>query len=105
MSTATRSSTSPSPRRSTAGSSSTNSTSRTTTDSRAIKMLDLMINPTTICIPAYYNTGTIYSNFTDALPVVKYCSENNKQLIHFSTCEVCGMLLGAFPQRITLCYR
>ncbi|OAY78317.1 UDP-D-apiose/UDP-D-xylose synthase [Ananas comosus] len=44
-----------------------------------------MINPTTICIPAYYNTrplGTIYSNFMDALPVVKYCSENNKRLIH-----------------------
>nr|CAD1825384.1 unnamed protein product [Ananas comosus var. bracteatus] len=36
---------------------------------------------------------------------VKYCSENNKRLIHFSTCEVYGNAIGAFPQRITLCYR
>ncbi|XP_020087068.1 UDP-D-apiose/UDP-D-xylose synthase-like isoform X4 [Ananas comosus] len=71
MSTATRSSTSSSPRRSTAGSSSTDSTSRTTTDSRAIKMLDL----------------------------VKYCSENNKRLIHFSTCEVYGNAIGSFPPK------
>ncbi|XP_020087054.1 uncharacterized protein LOC109709298 isoform X2 [Ananas comosus] len=102
MSTATRSSTSSSPRRSTAGSSSTDSTSRTTTDSRAIKMLDLMINRTIICIPAYYNTrplGTVYSNFMDALPVVKYCSENNKRLIHFSTCEVYGNAIGSFPPK------
>ncbi|XP_020080415.1 uncharacterized protein LOC109704100 isoform X2 [Ananas comosus] len=96
MSTATRSSISSSPSRSTAGSSSTDSTSRTTT------MLDLMINPTIICIPAYYNTrplGTIYSNFMDALPVVKYCSENNKRLIHFSTCEVYGNAIGSFPPK------
>ncbi|KAI3826432.1 hypothetical protein L1987_00480 [Smallanthus sonchifolius] len=55
-----------------------------------------------ICTPADYNTrplDTIYSNFIDALPVVKYCSENNKRLIHFSTCEVYGKTIGSFlPQ-------
>ncbi|XLR07745.1 hypothetical protein HN51_062696, partial [Arachis hypogaea] len=46
------------------------------------------INLVAICTPADYNTcpfDTIYSNFIDALPVVKYYSENNKRLIHFST--------------------
>lgn len=27
---------------------------------------------------------------------VKYCSENNKRLIHFSTCEVYGKTIGAY---------
>ncbi|RYR08139.1 hypothetical protein Ahy_B05g075691 [Arachis hypogaea] len=27
---------------------------------------------------------------------VKYCSENNKRLIHFSTCEVNGKMIGSF---------
>jgi UDP-apiose/xylose synthase len=67
-----------------------------------IKMADLTINLAAICTPADYNTrplDTIYSNFIDALPVVKYCSENNKRLIHFSTCEVYGKTIGAYlPQ-------
>jgi len=29
-------------------------------------------------------------------PQVKYCSENNKRLIHFSTCEVYGKTIGSF---------
>ncbi|KAG5391607.1 hypothetical protein IGI04_021570 [Brassica rapa subsp. trilocularis] len=29
-------------------------------------------------------------------PFVKYCSENNKRLIHFSTCEVYGKTIGSF---------
>ncbi|KAL0732768.1 hypothetical protein Bca4012_008977 [Brassica carinata] len=54
-----------------------------------------------VCNPQIpdYNTrplDTIYSNFIDALPVVKYCSENNKRLIHFSTCEVYGKTIGNF---------
>ncbi|RVW54432.1 UDP-D-apiose/UDP-D-xylose synthase 2 [Vitis vinifera] len=64
-----------------------------------IKMADLTINLAAICTPADYNTrplDTIYSNFIDALPVVKYCSENNKRLIHFSTCEVYGKTIGSF---------
>ena len=64
-----------------------------------IKMADLTINLAAICTPADYNTrplDTIYSNFIDALPVVKYCSENGKRLIHFSTCEVYGKTIGAF---------
>uniref|UniRef100_A0A6V7QW07 Uncharacterized protein n=1 Tax=Ananas comosus var. bracteatus TaxID=296719 RepID=A0A6V7QW07_ANACO len=48
---------------------------------------------------------TIYSSFFDALPVVKYWSENSKRLIHFSTREVLRRLLEAFSQRITLCDR
>ncbi|CAL9113735.1 unnamed protein product, partial [Musa textilis] len=57
------------------------------------------INLAAICTPADYNTrplDTIYSNFIDALPVVRYCSENNKRLIHFSTCEVYGKTLGSY---------
>lgn len=27
---------------------------------------------------------------------VKYCSENSKRLIHFSTCEVYGKTIGSF---------
>ncbi|CAL5432261.1 unnamed protein product [Camellia sinensis] len=64
-----------------------------------IKMADLTINLAAICTPADYNTrplDTIYSNFIDALPVVKYCSENNKRIIHFSTCEVYGKTIGCF---------
>lgn len=30
------------------------------------------------------------------LSQVKYCSENNKRLIHFSTCEVYGKTVGSF---------
>uniref|UniRef100_A0A8I7B402 NAD-dependent epimerase/dehydratase domain-containing protein n=1 Tax=Hordeum vulgare subsp. vulgare TaxID=112509 RepID=A0A8I7B402_HORVV len=64
-----------------------------------VKMADLTINLAAICTPADYNTrplDTIYSNFIDALPVVKYCSENGKRLIHFSTCEVYGKTIGSF---------
>ncbi|KAJ6834905.1 UDP-D-apiose/UDP-D-xylose synthase 2-like [Iris pallida] len=64
-----------------------------------IKMSDLTINLAAICTPADYNTrplDTIYSNFIDALPVVKYCSENGKRLIHFSTCEIYGKTIGSF---------
>ncbi|KAK1300604.1 hypothetical protein QJS10_CPB13g00819 [Acorus calamus] len=64
-----------------------------------IKSSDLTINLAAICTPADYNTrplDTIYSNFIDALPVVKYCSENQKRLIHFSTCEVYGKTIGSF---------
>jgi hypothetical protein len=58
-----------------------------------------VINLAAICTPADYNTrplDTIYSNFVDALPVVQYCRENSKRLIHFSTCEVYGKTIGSF---------
>ncbi|KAJ9699491.1 hypothetical protein PVL29_008196 [Vitis rotundifolia] len=64
-----------------------------------IKSSDLTINLAAICTPADYNTrplDTIYSNFLDAIPVVKYCTESNKRLIHFSTCEVYGKTIGSF---------
>jgi len=64
-----------------------------------IKVSDLVINLAAICTPADYNTrplDTIYSNFVDALPVVQYCRENGKRLIHFSTCEVYGKTIGSF---------
>ncbi|KAE8811237.1 UDP-D-apiose/UDP-D-xylose synthase [Hordeum vulgare] len=64
-----------------------------------VKMADLTINLAAICTPADYNTrplDTIYSNLIDVLPVVKYCSENGKRLIHFSTCEVYGKTIGSF---------
>ncbi|KAG6479801.1 hypothetical protein ZIOFF_063275 [Zingiber officinale] len=57
------------------------------------------INLAAICTPADYNTrplDTIYSNFIDALPVVRYCSESSKRLIHFSICEVYGKTVGSF---------
>ncbi|KAL1323468.1 hypothetical protein HN51_033801 [Arachis hypogaea] len=64
-----------------------------------IKASDLTINLAAICTPADYNTrplDTIFSNFIDAIPVIKYCTENNKRLIHFSTCEVYGKTIGSF---------
>lgn len=64
-----------------------------------IKKSDLVINLAAICTPADYNTrplDTIFSNFVDALPVVKYCVESNKRLIHFSTCEIYGKTIGWF---------
>jgi hypothetical protein len=27
---------------------------------------------------------------------IKFCTENNKRLIHFSTCEVFGKTIGSF---------
>ncbi|TKY67076.1 UDP-D-apiose/UDP-D-xylose synthase 2 [Spatholobus suberectus] len=64
-----------------------------------VKASDLTINLAAICTPADYNTrplDTIFSNFIDAIPVIKYCTENNKRLIHFSTCEVYGKTIGSF---------
>ncbi|KAK7341984.1 hypothetical protein VNO80_24925 [Phaseolus coccineus] len=64
-----------------------------------IKSSDLTINLAAICTPADYNTrplDTIFSNFIDAIPVIKYCTENKKRLIHFSTCEVYGKTIGSF---------
>ncbi|CAI5492576.1 unnamed protein product, partial [Closterium sp. Naga37s-1] len=57
------------------------------------------VNLAAICTPADYNTrplDTIYSNFVDALPVAKFCSDFKRRLIHFSTCEVYGKTVGAF---------
>ncbi|CAI7746955.1 unnamed protein product [Closterium sp. NIES-53] len=64
-----------------------------------IKSCDLTVNLAAICTPADYNTrplDTIYSNFVDALPVAKFCSDFKRRLIHFSTCEVYGKTVGAF---------
>lgn len=64
-----------------------------------IKESDLIINLAAICTPADYNTrplDTIYSNFIDAIPVVRFCSDYGKRLIHFSTCEVYGKTVGNF---------
>ncbi|KAG4949554.1 hypothetical protein JHK82_042765 [Glycine max] len=64
-----------------------------------IKIIDMTINLAASCTHKDYNTCplyTIYSNFIDVLPVVKYCMENNKRLIHFSTCEVYGKTIGSF---------
>ncbi|GAU45577.1 hypothetical protein TSUD_273770 [Trifolium subterraneum] len=64
-----------------------------------VKAADLTINLAAICTPADYNTrplDTIFSNFIDAIPVIKFCTENKKRLIHFSTCEVFGKTIGSF---------
>ncbi|KOM50560.1 hypothetical protein LR48_Vigan08g138700 [Vigna angularis] len=64
-----------------------------------IKSSALTINLAAICTPADYNTRpleTIYSNFVDSIPVIKYCTENKKRLIHFSTCEIYGKTIGSF---------
>lgn len=64
-----------------------------------IKESDMTINLAAICTPADYNTrplDTIYSNFIDAIPVVRFCSDYGKRLIHFSTCEVYGKTVGNF---------
>ncbi|KAL6518017.1 UDP-D-apiose/UDP-D-xylose synthase 2 [Orobanche minor] len=61
-----------------------------------IRMADLTINIGLRRTSADYTLDTICSNFFDALPVVKCCSENNKRLIHFSTSEIYGKPIGAF---------
>ncbi|KEH37552.1 putative UDP-glucuronate decarboxylase [Medicago truncatula] len=64
-----------------------------------IKTTYLVINLVAIYTPIDYNTSplhTIYNNFIVAIPVVKHCSENNKRLVHFSTCEVHGKTIGSF---------
>ncbi|KAK6936203.1 NAD-dependent epimerase/dehydratase [Dillenia turbinata] len=64
-----------------------------------IKSTDITVNLAAICTPADYNTrplDTIYSNFLDAIPVVKYCTESGKRLIRFSTCEIYGKTIGSF---------
>ncbi|KAH1220685.1 UDP-D-apiose/UDP-D-xylose synthase 2 [Glycine max] len=64
-----------------------------------VQTTDLTINLAAIYTPADYNTrplDTIFGNFIDAIPVIKYCTENNKRLIHFSTCEVYGKTIGSF---------
>eukprot|EP00897_Mesotaenium_endlicherianum_P005877 jgi/Mesen1/5317/ME000265S04479 len=67
-----------------------------------VKECDMTINLAAICTPADYNTrplDTIYSNFIDALPVVRFCTDYKKRLIHFSTCEVYGKTVGNFLPR------
>ncbi|KAF2321631.1 hypothetical protein GH714_000758 [Hevea brasiliensis] len=39
---------------------------------------------------------TIYCNFIDAVPVVRYCTRKKKRLIQFSSCEVYGKTIGSF---------
>ncbi|PSS14310.1 UDP-D-apiose/UDP-D-xylose synthase [Actinidia chinensis var. chinensis] len=73
-----------------------------------IKMADLTINLAAICTPADYNTrplDTIYSNFIDALPVVKYCSETTSVLFTSLLVKSMGKQLVAFFLKITLCGR
>ncbi|KAJ7981151.1 UDP-D-apiose/UDP-D-xylose synthase [Quillaja saponaria] len=57
-----------------------------------IKASDLTINLSAICTPYMSRPlARIKSYFLDAIlnfPVVKYCTESNKRLIHFSTCGV-----------------
>eukprot|EP00850_Spirogloea_muscicola_P019140 SM000184S03773 [mRNA] locus=s184:96673:100079:+ [translate_table: standard] len=67
-----------------------------------IRECDMTINLAAICTPADYNTrplDTIYSNFVDALPVVRYCTDYKKPLIHFSTCEVYGKTISSYLPR------
>ncbi|MED6180230.1 UDP-D-apiose UDP-D-xylose synthase [Stylosanthes scabra] len=56
------------------------------------------------CLIKDYITRPLDTNYDriDALAVVKYCSENNKRFIHFSTCEVYGNRLDAFSPKIVL---
>mmetsp|Transcript_1054 Transcript_1054/g.3708 ORF Transcript_1054/g.3708 Transcript_1054/m.3708 type:complete len:420 (+) Transcript_1054:314-1573(+) len=69
-----------------------------------ITRCDTVINLAAICNPAEYNTrplDTIDSNFTDALPVIRICSDQQKHYIHFSTCEVYGKTLAGFAEKDT----
>ncbi|MED6180228.1 DNA-dependent RNA polymerase II [Stylosanthes scabra] len=54
------------------------------------------ILPITIPVPLRQFTAT------SSLYVVKYCSENDERLIHFSTCEVYGKGLEAFSPKIVI---
>ncbi|XBI01050.1 hypothetical protein VPH35_129918 [Triticum aestivum] len=67
-----------------------------------IKMADLTINLAAICMPADYNTrplDTIYSNFIDALPVVKYWIRKSFALyVQVGACDKRGLVLGNYIQ-------
>lgn len=67
-----------------------------------IARCETVVNLAAICNPAEYNTrpmDTINSNFTDALPVIKACTDMGKHLVHFSTCEVYGKTLAGFADK------
>lgn len=65
----------------------------------AFHRADAVIQLAAICNPAKYNTdplSVIRSNFIDGYPLVDFCSEHKKWLIHFSTSEVYGRTLSSY---------
>ncbi|KAG8644743.1 hypothetical protein MANES_11G160600v8 [Manihot esculenta] len=60
---------------------------------------DILINIPAVCLPADYSTrtfDTIKSNFLDVVPLIEYCSEKNKRLIHLSSSEVYGKTTAGY---------
>jgi UDP-apiose/xylose synthase len=60
---------------------------------------DVVVHLAAICNPALYNTrplDVIDANFTRALPVVRLCTELDRWLVYYSTCEVYGKTVAGF---------
>jgi UDP-apiose/xylose synthase len=54
---------------------------------------DLVVSLTALCNPSLYNTRpleVIDASYTDLVPLVRLCTQRQRWLIHFSTCEVYG---------------
>jgi len=53
----------------------------------------VIISTTALCNPSQYNTrpaDVIHASFSHLVPLVDLCTQQNRRLIHFSTCEVYG---------------
>jgi UDP-apiose/xylose synthase len=53
----------------------------------------LVLSLTAVCTPALYNQqplAVIDANYTELVPLVRWCAERRVRLVHFSTCEVYG---------------
>ncbi len=54
---------------------------------------DAVVSLTALCNPSLYNTRpleVIDASYTDLVPLVRLCTERERWLVHFSTCEVYG---------------
>jgi UDP-apiose/xylose synthase len=54
---------------------------------------EVVVSLTALCNPALYNTRpleVIDASYTDLIPLVRRCTERQRWLVHFSTCEVYG---------------
>lgn len=66
---------------------------------KAFEKADAVIQLAAICNPSMYNTeplNVIRSNFIEPYPLVDFCAEHKKWLIHFSTSEIYGRTLSSY---------
>lgn len=62
---------------------------------KVVERADTVLSLTALCNPALYNKdplAVIDANYTDLVPLVKLCAKRGRWLLHFSTCEVYGVV-------------